>query len=346
MRRSTRLGLAAAVTLLLLALAAYTAGWFYVAGRIADGIGGWAEEMRAQNLDLSWRGIRVAGYPLAFRIELSEARLRDTPGGPGAGPGGELRAPLLTGNARPWNFQVWQLSAPHGISGAAGPADAPLARLTARTADASIAVSGEGGADIWLGLGEPVVDAGMRLAARAAALWVKLPEHPPRTHTEPAIGLALQLREVSLPAVPAPLPNPVDEIALGVTAMGQIPPGAPRHAAQAWRNAGGTIELDHASVRWGALAVAGSGTAALDSELQPEGAFSGRIEGADALLAALVAAGRMRPREAQLARLALSVMAKPGPDGRPQIATSFTIQNGEMFLGGVKLGKAPRIPWD
>jgi hypothetical protein len=344
MRRSTRLGIAAAI-LLLLMLGAYTAGWFYVAGRVADSIGGWAEEMRAQNLDLSWRGIRVAGYPLAFRIELTEARLRDTASGP-AGPGGELRAPFLTGSARPWNFQVWLLSAPDGISGAAGPADAPLARLTARTADASVAVSGQGGATIWLGLGEPVVDAGMRLAARDAALWVKLPQHPPRTHTEPAIGLALQLREVSLPAVPAPLRNPVDEIALGLTTKGEILPGVPRQAAQAWRDAGGTIELDHASVRWGALAITGSGTAALDSELQPEGAFSGRIEGADALLAAFVAAGRMRASDARLARLALSVLAKPGPDGRPQIATSFTIQNGQMSLGGIKLGKAPRIPWE
>ena len=37
--------------------------------------------------------------------------------------------------------------------------------------------------------------------------------------------------------------------------------------------------------------------------------------------------------------------AKAGPDGRPQIATSLTIQNGEMFLGPAKLGKAPRIDW-
>ena len=39
------------------------------------------------------------------------------------------------------------------------------------------------------------------------------------------------------------------------------------------------------------------------------------------------------------------MLAKAGPDGRPEIATSFTIQNGEMYLGPVKLGKAPRIDW-
>ncbi len=53
----------------------------------------------------------------------------------------------------------------------------------------------------------------------------------------------------------------------------------------------------------------------------------------------------MRAGDARLARLALGMLAKPGPDGRPEIATSFTIQNGEMFLGPAKLGKVPRIDW-
>ena len=30
---------------------------------------------------------------------------------------------------------------------------------------------------------------------------------------------------------------------------------------------------------------------------------------------------------------------------RPQITTSLTIQNGAMFLGPLKLGPTPRIPW-
>jgi hypothetical protein len=54
----------------------------------------------------------------------------------------------------------------------------------------------------------------------------------------------------------------------------------------------------------------------------------------------------MRPDAAGLARLALAVLARAGPDGRPEIKTAFTIQNGEMFLGPAKLGKAPRIAWE
>ena len=71
-------------------------------------------------------------------------------------------------------------------------------------------------------------------------------------------------------------------------------------------------------------------------------------EGASAAIycrAALVEAGRLNTTEAALAQIALSALAKPGPDGKPQITTSFTLQNGKMYLGPAKLGPAPRIEW-
>jgi hypothetical protein len=154
------------------------------------------------------------------------------------------------------------------------------------------------------------------------------------------------VRRLSLPTAPAPFRNPVDEIAMGVTLMGPISSAPARAAATAWRDLGGTLELDHLMARWGTLGVTGSGTVALDADLQPIGAFSAAVEGYDELLKALVAAGQMRAGDARLAQFALGMLAKAGLDGRPEIATSFTIQNGEMFLGTVKLGKAPRIVWE
>ena len=341
MRRPTRLGLAVAV-LLIAIFGAYSGYWFVVAGRLEDGVGQWAGSLHAQNLDLSWRAIRVGGFPLAFRVVLSEARLRDL----AASPTGELQVPLLTGSAAPWNFRVWQLTAPDGLSATANLAGGAVARLTVRAAGGSVAVAAEGGATLWLALTEPATDAGGRLAARDADLWLILPSHPPQAHTEPAVGMAVNLRGLSLPTVPAPFRNPVDEISLGATVMGRVPAAPPRQAAAAWRDAGGTFELDHVALRWGTLAISGSGTVALDPDLQPIGGFSGAIEGYEELLTALVAAGQMRAGDARLARFALAMLAKPGPDGRPQIATSFTMQNGEMYLGPVKLGKAPRIAWE
>ena len=54
----------------------------------------------------------------------------------------------------------------------------------------------------------------------------------------------------------------------------------------------------------------------------------------------------MRSTDAGLARIALAMLAKAGPDGKPEIRTAFTIQDGQMFLGPVKLGKAPHLAWN
>jgi len=341
MRRPTLLGLAVAVVLVAI-FGAYGAFWFVVAGRIEEGVTQWAQSLRAQNLDLSWRTIRIGGFPLGFNVVLSEARLRDL----APTPKGEVQVPILSGSTQHWNFRVWQVTAPDGMSATANLAAGPVATLTVRRARGSIVVADEGGGTLWLSLSEPATDAGGRIAARDADLWLVLPSHQPQTHTERAVGIAFDVRGVSLPTVPTPFRNLVDEISLGVTAMGEISAAPARQAAAAWRDSGGTLELDRVALRWGSLTISGSGTVALDADLQPIGAFSGAIVGYDELLKALVAGGRIRAGDARLAQLALGMLAKAGPDGRPEIATSFTIQNGEMYLGPAKLGKAPRIVWE
>ena len=341
MRRRTRLGLVIAAPLLLVICGAYTALWFVVAGKLEEGLTEWAQSARAQKLDVSWRQLRVGGFPLAFEIELRDAALRDEAITPPA----ELHAPLLSGSTRPWNFRAWRLTAPGGLNAAAGPAAEPVAKLAAQAASGAVVVADEG-ATIWLGLDQPRAEAGPQIAARTADFWLILPPHPPETHTERYGALAADLHGVTLPRLPAPFVNPVDEVAFAIEVKGAIPTAPPRQAAAAWRDSGGTVELDRLALRWGRIAITGSGTLAFDRDLQPIGGFSGAVEGYEDLMAALVAAGRMRPGDARLARVALAMLAKAGPDGRPEIATSFTIQNGEMFLGPAKLGPAPKINWE
>ena len=51
----------------------------------------------------------------------------------------------------------------------------------------------------------------------------------------------------------------------------------------------------------------------------------GAIQGYDLILTALVQNGQMRATDAGLARIALTMLAKAGPDGKPEIRTAFTI---------------------
>ena len=97
MPRSTRFGLVILAALLVIA-GGYTAYWFLVARRIEAGIVDWAQSKRADKIDFSWQKMRVSGYPVAFRVDLGSAALRD-----GAiTPSPELHIPVLSGTARPW----------------------------------------------------------------------------------------------------------------------------------------------------------------------------------------------------------------------------------------------------
>lgn len=345
MGRSRRLWAIVAAVLVVALGAVYTVYWTIVASRLKDGAAAWAEAMRGQGLDASWQSARVGGYPFSFRLELSDLRLR------GQAPAGDfdLHAPAVSGTAGPFDFHDWDISAPQGLETGLTQREVAVARIDAAAASGAVTVGAAGGATIWLSLadakGGPAAQPALRLAAQTANIWLLLPAQPARTESDRNLSFAADFHELEIPALPPPFASTIDDIGFGAALMGPISTAPPRQAAEAWRQAGGTIEVDHVDFAWRALHVSGSGTLALDDRLQPIGAFSGAVEGYDQLLNILAVAGMMRPGDATIARIALGVLAKPGPDGKPRIETSFTMQNGQMFLGPAKLGPAPHIDW-
>jgi hypothetical protein len=339
MPRSTRFGLII-LAALLVAGGGYTAYWFLVARRIEAGIVDWALSQRADKIDLSWQEMRVSGYPGSFRVDLGSAALRD-----GAiTPSPELHVPLLSGTARPWDFADWRLAAPEGFTGdfAAAGAGAP-AKLIAQTADGVVSIEREGGWTLWVTVRDTKVEGGAPVLVGSAHATLTV---PPRRNTGVLTALAVEASQIKLPVAIAPLGDTIDELDFAAMEKGTIARGKLADALAAWRDAGGKIELDSLRLKWGALDAAATGTIALDQELQPTAGFSGAIQGYDQILTALVQNGQMRATDAGLARIALTLLAKAGPDGKPEIRTAFTIQNGQMFLGPAKLGRVPRINWE
>ena len=342
MRRPTRFGLAA-FALLLVLLGAYTAYWLIIVEHIKSGGTACAQAERTEKIDVSWERIGVGGFPFACRVSLKTMTLRDHR----LSPAPELRIPVLSGEARPWDFAIWRLAAPEGLSAALAAEGArPPVKLAAQNVAGVLATGPQAKTILWLHLGDIDAEAGETLAVSSADAWVILPAKQPQMHTEPAIDVAVNLRRLKLASATPILGDTIDELALALSVKGPVPGGRLVQAISQWRDAGGTIELDNLQLKWGDLGSTASGTIALDRELQPIGGFSGAIQGYDQILAALVQSGRMRAAEAGLARLALAMLAKAGPDGKPAITTAFTIQNGQMFLGPAKLGKAPRIAWE
>jgi hypothetical protein len=342
MPRSTRFGLVILAALLIVG-GGYTAYWFLVARRIEAGIIDWAQSQRADKVDFSWQKMRVSGYPAVFRVDLGSAVLRD-----GAiTPSPDLHIPVLSGIARPWDFADWRLAAPGGFTADFATAKGgPSAKLIAQTGDGVVSIGPEGDWTLSLTLGGTTVEAGAPVIVGSAHTTLTVPPKPSREHADPVMAFAVKASQIKLPAAIAPFGDTIDELDFAATEKGAIPSGKLADAVAAWRDAGGKIELDNLRLKWGALDAMGTGTIALDQELQPTGGFSGAIQGYDQILTALVQTGQMRASDAGLARIALTFLAKAGPDGKPEIRTAFTIQNGQMFLGPAKLGRLPHIGWE
>jgi hypothetical protein len=343
MRRSTPLIIVAVVVLLLAVIGGYVAYWHYVAGQIENGLVAWQQSESKHKVEASWQRLRVVGFPFAFRIKIDHAVFRDF----SRSPAPELRLAQLSGTARPWDFDNWQLGAPAGFTAALAPAGGqPVAELTVKSARGAAAIGAKDAAWIWLGMQDLAARAAATVPIRSADAWVLLPAKPAVKDTDPGLGLAADLRHVGVAAPPVNFGKIIDEFAFGVTLKGVLPPGPLAQAAARWRDAGGTIEVENLHVDWSGLGISANGTLALDQKLQPIAAFSGGIEGFGAILAALVAADQMTPEQASLVQIALNMLAKPGPDGKPQITAPFTIQNGKMYLGPARLGAIPRIVWE
>lgn len=342
MRRPTRLGLILAALLAVLA-GGYTGYWFVVAGRIEHGVAAWAQSQRADKVAVSWRKLAVTGFPASFRIELKAVTVRDD----ALTPSPEFRIPAVSGTARPWNFADWRLAVREGFAGdIPGDGERAPAKLEVRDADGVISLEQEGGWKLWLTAEDARLDAISRILVNSADAWLIAPPNLSRQHTGRQLALAVNARQVKLPAGIDPLGNAIDELDFGAMIKGAIPNGRLPDALAAWRDAGGTVELDNLHVRWGPIDATASGTIAFDQALQPVGAFSGGLEGYDQILTALVQRGQMRPGDANLARIALAMLAEAGPDGKPRIKTAFALRDGQFFLGPARLGKAPRFTWE
>src|SRR5580658_3376131 len=100
MRRSTVFRLLGAV--LVIGIGAYTAFWWIAAGKIADAATAWRDTVRAEKIDASWQGLRIAGYPFSFRIELSSVTVRSGATDPPI----ELTAPTVWASVRPWSLHT------------------------------------------------------------------------------------------------------------------------------------------------------------------------------------------------------------------------------------------------
>ncbi|GAV35635.1 hypothetical protein ROTAS13_03312 [Roseomonas sp. TAS13] len=106
------------------------------------------------------------------------------------------------------------------------------------------------------------------------------------------------------------------------------------------------LELRDVTLRWGPAAASAAATLALDEALQPMGAGTVRLVGAQEALSMLGAGGVIDARTAETASRMAALLARPGGEGEPpQIELPLTLQDRRLSLARLPVLRLPELVW-
>ena len=152
----------------------------------------------------------------------------------------------------------------------------------------------------------------------------------------PSFRITGRARHTNLPLADSfPFGTTVDQLAWNLTARAPWPSSAILQDVAAWRDDGGTIEIESLALRWGTLTVDARGTLSLDDRYRPLAALSATVRGHRAMVDSLVQAGTIRPAEGAAAKIALSVFSKSAENGG--IVLPLTAQDGWLTAGPLRI---------
>ncbi|HCP00642.1 MAG: hypothetical protein CL573_08810 [Alphaproteobacteria bacterium] len=348
------------ISLVVLFVASWTTGWFWLARVIENDLEDYAARRAADPIAVSWNNVTVSGYPTQFLVNLTK------PHGTWGRAEGEV---LWSGPATTLRFfadfgRTISFKSPgtHKFLASGQYSNSKNRALTA----AGDKINGQIGFDSDGRL--------TSLRGEATRLELLLGKKPLATvsngsfdwslantdadtnaiHPDP-IGqsMALALYGTSLttsrlyPYLTETLGPKIAELTGELSIRGALDGKALTQAElERWRDAGGTLELNDLVLIWGPLHIAGSGALALDRDLQPVGALTADIAGLDQLLDLFELAGHIRTQQAAIARIILSILTRAPTDAdNTKARIPVTIQNRQLSIGPVPLLRLPAITW-
>lgn len=334
-----------------------TAAWFSGAGLVRDNIDGWARDWRAQGNFVSLGEIKVEGFPLLFRTRLAEPVLGRHDG---KSPW-QWRPSGLVLTVKPWDamHMVARLEGLHRIRYTGRYGQRSIA-LTVTSARARFGANVNGASDLDFdakGLTATPETAGTRDANNTIRIdhVTLVGSHEPlggADHRTPTANVTLIIGGITLPSAGArnqphmALGRRIENLTLEATVLGALSTRFGIEDFVQWRDNGGTIDIQKFVLHWGPLNFTATGTLALDQDLQPMAAMTATITGFIETLDALAAARVVKARDAKMAKMLLSMLAKRPEQGGPaRLTVALTVQNGKLFVGPVALMKVPRLKW-
>jgi hypothetical protein len=332
-----------------LLLAADTLYWRLAVRNLEDGLATWLAERRASGWTATVGQPVRGGWPLAATLTVPGVVLQggapDIPGGLAwrtdrlvlrvalVRPGllevaSEGMQRLRLGNGPEIPYTAGQLHMTLPLQSGAPPQSAAIAAQGLRAG-----MPNGGDATSSLTIGSLALHLDFRPAAQAG---------------EVALGFSLAAESVGVPAPFARSLGPrIASLALEGALDGPVP-GAPglQERASAWRDGGGTLEIQRLAVAWGPLDLTASATIALDEQQQPMGTGSARVVGYAETLDALAAHGLIGKSAATAAKAVLSLLAHtPEDGGPPDVEVPLTLQYRTLSMRQVPLLRLPELDW-
>ncbi|MBM3570363.1 MAG: DUF2125 domain-containing protein [Alphaproteobacteria bacterium] len=315
------------------AVAAYSAYWVWIAQRAADGLEAWAESQAAQGWTVAWSRLDARGYPFRLILALQDVAAWNERVA--------LSVERLDAVAKPWDLSH-VIAEAHGV-GRLQQIEGENVRHWQALWDRAMASARLSGAGeirrLDLEMRNLKLDGPQGLALETTRLRVhgRINRGEDAERPEGTRDLALAVEGTRLPAMlHGPLGRDLALLEIA-TRLG----GRPETGLAAWRDDGGTLDVNRLALRLGPIEAEGDATLALDKAMRPIGAGKVKLRGQDALIDLLVAQGTLREGEGRLARAALTLLAQRDADQRPYIEAPLTAQDGRLWLGPVALATLP-----
>ena len=114
-----------------------------------------------------------------------------------------------------------------------------------------------------------------------------------------------------------------------------------------WQRVGGSIPVEELRIVKGGLNLEADGYVQLDVNLQPEGTLTAKVTGLDDLLHELTANGTIGEKQALMGQSLLNLMSqKDEQTGITSVNVGISVQDGGVFLSGLRVASLPEWKWE
>jgi hypothetical protein len=320
-------------------LVAYYFLWAHLIDQVAARAAAWIDSQRGLGREVSYDRMRLWGFPYRLSVTFENLSWRD----PQSAADWDLQSDSITAHLQLWNANhvIFDLGGSQRLGWRSAGGGRQQAVLTAGRFLASMTSDAAG---TW-----QQVDADIHQPKLAIGLqdWSaeRLRLHGRRGgNVPPSTDLAVQVDNAALPPeADGPLGRSLAALTLVGNLRGAFYGKTPEEALRTWRESGGILDLSTIALDWDGLRLEGDGSLAVDRQLRPLGAMSGKIYGAAKGIDALQDAGRMTDKEAIAAKAALALLEQPDGDGKKHLTVPLSAQDGRLFLGPVPLFSLPSM---